>query len=226
MYPLFEVGLLLSLAGWKLVFPQPFLKWRGREVGGVRGWSWRLRPTPHSLCGGEESRRGEKESTLEWESEVTEFIRSVGSEPWTCLWVSVAVPVHVFSLSSGRPHSPQSLCQSSLIVLGLSSWFRFFCPLQILWLPSDLFCSFSGESLWAGRSSKRGVGGGWLISPSLCLVALFFFSALCWVYLYSMSISRVFFFSPHLVFLQHWDLLKAFSASFYVLCLSRLARAK
>lgn len=45
---------------------------------------------------------GEKESTLEQGSEVTEFIRSVGSEPATCLWVSVTVPVHVFSLSSGR----------------------------------------------------------------------------------------------------------------------------
>ena len=33
---------------------------------------------------------------------MTEFIRGVGSEPETCLWVSVAVPVHVFSLSSGK----------------------------------------------------------------------------------------------------------------------------
>lgn len=30
---------------------------------------------------------------------------SVGSEPVACLWVSVAVPVHVFSLPSGRPCS-------------------------------------------------------------------------------------------------------------------------
>lgn len=131
-----------------LVFPQPFLKWRGREgewVGGVRGWNiglhcWRLRPA--LLCAVDESKRG-GEGKLEWESEVTEFIRSVGSEPWTCLWVSVAVPVHVFSLSSGRPHSPQSLCQSSLIVSALSSWFRFFvlCPscdcLQTCFRPSQ-----------------------------------------------------------------------------------------
>lgn len=71
-------------------------------------------------CGDIQSR----ESASEWaEGGVSEFI---GSEPWTCLWVSVAVPVHVFSLSSGRPHAPQSLCQSSLIVLALSSRFRFF----------------------------------------------------------------------------------------------------
>ncbi len=110
----------------------------------MKYWLAPLKAEAHStLCRRRKQKRGEKESTLEWESEVTEFIRSVGSEPLTCLWVSVAVPVHVFSLSSGRPHSPQSLCQSSLIVLALSSWFRFFvlcgscdCP-QTCFRPSQ-----------------------------------------------------------------------------------------
>lgn len=67
---------------------------------------------------------------------MTEFVRSVGSEPPTCLWVSVAVPVHVFSLSSGRPHSPQSLCQSSLIVSALSSL------IQVFLSSADLVTAF------------------------------------------------------------------------------------
>lgn len=158
-----------------LVFPQPFLKWRGR-VGGKRMVYWLapLKAEAHStLCRRRKQKRGEKESTLEWESEVTEFIRRVGSEPPTCLWLSVAVPVHVFSLLSGKAPfasefmSKLSHCVGHLILI------QVFCPLQILWLPSDLFSSFSGESLWSGQSSKRGFQGEWLISPSLCLAGLF-----------------------------------------------------
>lgn len=53
-----------------------------------------------------------RRGVIEQESGVTEFIQAVlavsqllGSEPVACLWVSVAVPVHVFSLPSGRPCS-------------------------------------------------------------------------------------------------------------------------
>lgn len=122
---------------------------------------------------------------------MTEFVRSVGSEPPTCLWVSVAVPVHVFSLSSGRPHSPQSLCQSSLIVSALSSLIQVFLSsadlvtaFRLVFRPPPLSLSFS---LWTGRPSKQG----WLISPSLCLAAShpFFF---CCTYVHAMSIIRTF----------------------------------
>lgn len=133
------------------------------------------------------------EGKLKWKSEVTEFIRSVGSEPWTCLWVSVAVPVHVFSLSSGRPHSPQSLCQSSLIVSALSSYFSFFCIQPILWLPSDLFSSFSGESL-------SGLDGHQREAPmdsdfSRSLAALFLYALL---HIFASWVNNISF--PHIVF--------------------------
>lgn len=105
--------------------------------------SWGL---PYSVLK-TKAKQGERESTLEWESEVTEFIRSVGSEPSPCLWVSVALPVHVFSLSSGRPPSPQSLCQCSLIILALSSWFRFLSSADLVTAFRLVFLLLRGISL-------------------------------------------------------------------------------
>lgn len=192
---------MLSLAGWKpsvcsvrsvLVFPQPFLKWRGR-VGGKRMKYWLapLKAEAHStLCRRRKQKRGEKESTLEWESEVTEFIRSVGSEPSTCLWVSVAVPVHVFSLSSGRPHSPQSLCQSSLIVLALSSWFRFFVLCRSCDCPQTCFRPSQGNLSGLESHQREASKEDGLTRPLFVLLASF--SALCCAYLHAMSISWVF----------------------------------
>lgn len=161
-----------------LVFSQPFLKWRGR-VGcvGVRGWNiglhcWRLRPT--LLCGKEESKkRVGKEGTLERECEVTEFICSIGSKPTTCLWVSVAVPVHVFSPSPGRPLSLQSGCQRSLIVLVLSSWLRFFVLCRSCDCLQTCFLTSQGN-LSEHDSHQRGFCVGRFISPRLSLSGLFF----------------------------------------------------
>lgn len=71
----------------------------------MKYWLALLKAGAHStLCEGRKHKRGGEGKTRRSEkSEVTEFIPSAGPEPTTCLWVSVAVPVHVFSLLSGRP---------------------------------------------------------------------------------------------------------------------------
>lgn len=124
---------------------------------------------------------------------MTEFVRSVGSEPPTCLWVSVAVPVHVFSLSSGRPHSPQSLCQSSLIVSALSSLIQVFLSsadlvtaFRLVFRPPPLSLSFFLSLDWTPIKA----GMAYLtLSLSRCLPPPFFF---CCTYVHAMSIIRTF----------------------------------
>lgn len=113
---------------------------------------------------------------------MTEFVRSVGSEPPTCLWVSVAVPVHVFSLSSGRPHSPQSLCQSSLIVSALSSLIQVFLSsadlvtaFRLVFRPPlslSFFLSLDWTPIKAGMAYLT-------LSLSRCLPPFFFLLHIC-----------------------------------------------
>lgn len=135
-----------------------------------------------TLCS--RGKRGGEEK-LKWKSEVTEFIRSVGSEPWTCLWVSVAVPVHVFSLSSGRPIRLRvyvkalSLCQPSHLVSVFFVFSQSCDCLQTCFRPSQ--GNLSLDWMVIKERLPWTVVSHFLLLPS--------FSTLCCIYLHPESIT-------------------------------------